>query len=416
MAFIASSADTDIEFVIKPVREHSRASSRAQILGEIRSRVKEYGDFCHVRQINDGYTITYNQERGYLLAESVARYFDYPENLVWCEHIGETSEGESRFAIVIIRNHRIMLDTEMLATAVADDIVISIGGGDEIFDIYTYGDVPIKHSPETAGAHDIVIEPSRTANFVTLSYSILDLIVPNRLDALSSATKAVTNAGFVSHTWKYTLALALLSTAGYWWFMQEPPPEKQTITVDNYKSYRMALQSIAPSHSLLLLANDFSRLLHLSRWEIAQMKIADSNSVDFILRSSEPDYQQAADFAKVFDSTFTVQQRDIILTKTHSDKLARAKLDKMIAIDDLSIKLLDDLSLHPQLTASLGKQTSNGHYQTRALNLQAQAISHADLIWLANILDGRPINLDIASFSVNGFTFSGRLNLTLIGY
>jgi hypothetical protein len=368
-----------------------------------------------VRQINDGYTITYNQERGYLLAESVARYFDYPENLVWCEHIGETSEGESRFAIVIIRNHRIMLDTEMLDTAVADDIVISIGGGDEIFDIYTYGDVPIKHSPETAGTHDIVIEPSRTANFVTLSHSILDLIVPNRLDALSSVTKAVTNAGLVSHTWKYTLGLALLSAVGYWLFIYTPP-DRQVITVDNYKSYRMALQSIAPSHSLLLLANDFSRLLHLSRWELARMSIADGNSANFTLRSSEPDYQQAADFAKVFDSTFTVRQRDILLTKTRSNRLARAKLDKMVSIDDLSIKLLDDLSLHPQLTASLGEIRIAGQFHTRALNLQAQAISHADLIWLANILDGRPINLDIASFSVNGFTFSGRLNLTLYGY
>ena len=63
------------------------------------------------------------------------------------------------------------------------------------------------------------------------------------------------------------------------------------------------------------------------------MNIADGNSVGFILRSSEPDYQQAADFAKVFDSTFTVRQRDIILTKTRSDRLVRAKLNKMVSID-----------------------------------------------------------------------------------
>lgn len=415
MAFIASSANTDIEFVIKPVREHSTASSRAQILSEIRSRVKEYGDFCHVRQINDGYTITYNHDQGYLLAESIARHFDYPENLVWCEKIEKTSEDQSRVVIVVIRNHRIMLDTEMLATAAADDIAISIGDGDEIFDIYIHGDVPIKNSPETAGTHDIVIESSRTAKFVTLTHSVDDLIVLNRSDYLLPVAKAVSNAGFVSHTWKYSLGLALLSAVGYWLFIFTPP-ERQIITVDNYKSYRMALQSIAPSHSLLLLANDHSRLLHLSRWELAQMNIADGNSVGFILRSSEPDYQQAADFAKVFDSTFTVRQRDIILTKTRSDRLVRAKLDKMVSIDDLSIRLLDDLSLNPHLTASLGETSKTGQYQTRALNLQAEAISHADLIWLANILDGRPINLDVASFSVNGFTFSGQINLTLFGY
>lgn len=415
MAFIASSANTDIEFVIKPVREHSIASSRAQILDEIRSRIKEYGDFCHVRRINDGYTITYNQDQGYLLAESIARYFDYPENLVWCEQINNISEDQTRVVIVVIRNHRIMLDTEMLASAVADDIAISIGDGDEVFDIYTHGDVPIKHSPETADSHDIVIEPSRTANFVTLTHSILDLIVPNSSDYLSPATKAVSNAGFVSHTWKYTLGLALLSAVGYWLFIYTPL-ERQIISVDNYKSYRMALQSIAPSHSLLLLANDYSRLLHLSRWELAQMNIADGNSVGFILRSSEPDYQQAADFAKVFDSTFTVRQRDVLLTKTRSDRLTRAKLDKMVSIDDLSIRLLDELSLNPHLTASLGEIRRIGQHQKRTLNLQVHDISYADLIWLAKILDGRPINLDIASFSVNGFTFSGQINLTLLGY
>ena len=417
MAFL-STTRSDIELVINPVREQSIASSRTQILGEIRLRVREYGDFCHVRQADDGYTITYSHEQGYILAESIARHFEYPENLLWCEHIGKTHEDDSRVAIVIIRNHKIMLDTEVAAAALADDIVMSIGGGDEIFDIYTYGDVPIQNPAESVDGSDIVIEPSRTGNFITLSHSIIEQLVLNPLDYLSAPAKAVSNAGLVSHTWKYALGLALLSAVGYWVFIYTPPPPpKQVITVvDNYKSYRVALQSISPSNTLLLLANDYLRLLTLSRWELATMQITDDKSTGYNLQSSVPDYQQAADFAESFGSTFSIQKGAILLTKSPPDDLTRAEPEKMVPLDELTYKLLNDLSLNPNLTASPGKYSSNDHYRKRQLSLSAQQISHADLVWLAGILDGRPVNLNSAKLSVNQFSFSGEIILTLFGY
>ncbi|MGB2217570.1 MAG: hypothetical protein ACPH45_04970 [Porticoccaceae bacterium] len=417
MAFI-STTNSDIEFVIKPVREQSIASSRTQILREIRLRAREYGDFCHVRQIDDGYTITYSHEQGYVLAESIARHFDYPENLVWCEHLGKTPEGDSKVAIVIIRNHKIMLDTEIPAAVVADDIVMSIGAGDEIFDIYTYGDVPIHNPAESDDGNDITIEPSRIGDFITLSHSIIKLIEPNSLDYLSTPAKAVSNAGFVSHAWKYALGLALLSAVGYWVFIYTPPPpQKQVITViDNYKSYRVALQSISPSNALLLLANDYLYLLTLSRWELAAMQITDDKSTGYSLQSSVPDYQQAADFAERFDSTFAIEQRDLILSKSMPDSLTRAEPEKIVSLDELTIKLLNDLSLNPNLVVSLGKYSGNGHYRKRQLSLSAEKISHTDLVWLAGILDGRPVNLNSATFSVNQFSFSGEIILTLFGY
>ena len=417
MAFL-STTHSDIELVINPVREQSIASSRTQILGEIRSRVREYGDFCHVRHADDGYTITYSHEQGYILAESIARHFDYPENLLWCEHIGKTHEDDSRVAIVIIRNHKIMLDTEVAAAALADDIVMSIGGGDEIFDIYTYGDVPIQNPAESVDGSDIVIEPSRIGNFITLSHSIIEQLVLNPLDYLSAPAKAVNNAGLVSHTWKYALGLALLSAVGYWVFIYTPPPPpKQVITVvDNYKSYRVALQSISPSNTLLLLANDYLRLLTLSRWELATMQITDDKSTGYNLQSSVPDYQQAADFAESFGSTFSIQKGAILLTKSPPDDLTRAEPETMVALDELTYELLNELSLNPNLTASPGKYSSNDHYRKRQLSLSAQQISHADLVWLAGILDGRPVNLNSATFSVNQFSFSGEIILTLFGY
>ena len=417
MAFL-STTRSDIELVINPVREQSIASSRTQILGEIRLRVREYGDFCHVRQADDGYTITYSHEQGYILAESIARHFEYPENLLWCEHIGKTHEDDSRVAIVIIRNHKIMLDTEVAAAALADDIVMSIGGGDEIFDIYTYGDVPIQNPAESVDGSDIVIEPSRTGNFITLSHSIIEQLVLNPVDYLSAPAKAVNNAGLVSHTWKYALGLALLSAVGYWVFIYTPPPPpKQVITVvDNYKSYRVALQSISPSNTLLLLANDYLRLLTLSRWELATMQITDDKSTGYNLQSSVPDYQQAADFAESFGSTFSIQEGAILLTKSPPDDLTRAEPEKMVPLDELTYKLLNELSLNPNLTASPGKYSSNDHYRKRQLSLSAQQISHADLVWLAGILDGRPVNLNSARLSVNQFSFSGEIILTLFGY
>ena len=417
MAFL-STTRSDIELVINPVREQSIASSRTQILGEIRLRVREYGDFCHVRQADDGYTITYSHEQGYILAESIARHFEYPENLLWCEHIGKTHEDDSRVAIVIIRNHKIMLDTEVAAAALADDIVMSIGGGDEIFDIYTYGDVPIQNPAESVDGSDIVIEPSRTGNFITLSHSIIEQLVLNPVDYLSAPAKAVNNAGLVSHTWKYALGLALLSAVGYWVFIYTPPPPpKQVITVvDNYKSYRVALQSISPSNTLLLLANDYLRLLTLSRWELATMQITDDKSTGYNLQSSVPDYQQAADFAESFGSTFSIQEGAILLTKSPPDDLTRAEPETMVPLDELTYKLLNELSLNPNLTASPGKYSSNDHYRKRQLSLSAQQISHADLVWLAGILDGRPVNLNSARLSVNQFSFSGEIILTLFGY
>ena len=417
MAFI-STDNSDIEFVVNPVREYSAATGRAQLLREIRDKTQEYGDFCHVRKLNDGYAIAYSHDRGYLLGESVARHFDYPENLIWCENIGNDRQDDARIAIVIVRNQKIMLDAELPATVVADDIGMGIGAGDEVFDIYTYGEVPVKQSTESADSNDMVIDPARTGNFVTLNQGIINLITPDKSDRLSSPAKAVTRAGLVSHAWKYAVGLAALSASVYWGFIYTPPPpQKQVIkVVDNYKSYRVALQSISPSNALLLLGNDYLRLLTLSRWELATMQISDDMRTGYSLRSSVPDYQQAADFAESFDSTFAIKQRGIVLRKSLPDNLARAEPKKMVSLDELTINLLNDLSLNPNLSASLGKYSGNDHYRKRQLSLSAQKISHADLVWLASILDGRPVNLNSASFSVSRFSFSGDITLTLFGY
>jgi hypothetical protein len=55
------------------------------------------------------------------------------------------------------------------------------------------------------------------------------------------------------------------------------------------------------------LANDYLRLLTLSRWELATMQITDDKSTGYSLQSSVLDYQQAADFAESFGSTFSIQ-------------------------------------------------------------------------------------------------------------
>ena len=417
MAFI-STDNSDIEFVVNPVREYSAATGRAQLLREIRDKTHEYGDFCHVRKLNDGYAIAYSHDRGYLLGESVARHFEYPENLIWCENIGKDRQDDARIVIVIVRNQKIMLDAELPATMVADDIGMGIGAGDEVFDIYSYGEVPIKQSTESADSNDMVIDPARTGNFVTLNQGIINLIIPDKSDRLSSPAKAVTRAGLVSHVWKYAVTLAALSVSVYWGFIYTPPPlQKQVITVvDNYKDYRVALQSISPSNALLLLGNDYLRLLALSRWQLATMQITDNKIMSYSLRPSVSDYQQAADFAESFDSTFAIKERDIVLTKSLSDNLTRAEPKQIVSLDELTIKLLNDLSLNPNLSASLGKYSSNDHYRKCQLSLSARQISHADLVWLASILDGRPVNLNRASFSVSRFSFSGDITLTLFGY
>lgn len=146
------------------------------------------------------------------------------------------------------------------------------------------------------------------------------------------------------------------------------------------------------------------------------MQITDDKSTGYSLQSSVPDYQQAADFAERFDSTFAIEQRDLILSKSMPDSLTRAEPEKIVSLDELTIKLLNDLSLNPNLVVSLGKYSGNGHYRKRQLSLSAEKISHTDLVWLAGILDGRPVNLNSATFSVNQFSFSGEIILTLFGY
>jgi hypothetical protein len=146
------------------------------------------------------------------------------------------------------------------------------------------------------------------------------------------------------------------------------------------------------------------------------MQITDDKSTGYSLQSSVPDYQQAADFAESFGSTFSIQKGAILLTKSPPDDLTRAEPEKMVPLDELTYMLLNDLSLNPNLTASPGKYSSNDHYRKRQLSLSAQQISHADLVWLAGILDGRPVNLNSAKLSVNRFSFSGEIILTLFGY
>jgi hypothetical protein len=408
-------------FVIRPFREYVPAERnvRSLISRTIRDNSKEYGSFCSIRKIADEYSITYSQDSGVLLGESIARYFDYKPNILWCEEVETNSQSEKKVAIVVVRNGRIMLDAEMPATAVSEDIGIGIGNGDEKFSIYTFGDVPVQEYESPGGFNCVRIEEKRTESFTVLKSGILELLEPSKEDFLFTPNKALDIAGFKSHSLLYTL-LTIVLIVGFYWLAIYEPKKEEVVIVDNYISYKQSINTIAPSDQLISIASRMIDIWSIPSWKMKVMTMDKGGNTVYLLEpQSGTDISLRDVAAKVKSMGFSVEpeKENLKLKESLAQRLPKRSGQYHIAsLSDSVYDLSSSLAKHDSLRVYIDTLVAGEYHRQRHISFIINGFTLPDFYWLAVELDGYPARIEELVLSEDSFMFKGNIKIIVYGY
>ncbi|MFT6905818.1 MAG: hypothetical protein ACJAS1_002481 [Oleiphilaceae bacterium] len=436
MAFLHTKSGNS--FVIRPSREfiEGKGKTRAEISKSIKDDAQNYGDFCHIKELDGNYAVAFNGSKGCLLGESIARYFDYPKNLIWCEEIHpinakkkDGKEPKRVVAVVIILDGLIMLDTEMTASTLAADISLSLGTGKK-FIVRTFGNVPIKEEDVSVSVKEddkeddvdtdqdvVYLSEERVETFLELKAGILELIEPHPEDYLKSLYKATSDAGLASKTWLYLLMVLAVTVAGYWIY-HESIKKPTIVIIDNFLEYRQQLMSPDPYNILIAAVNKGLDVYDLSQWELKTITLSGNEGVNYIVSSSSPNYQNLAEFAINNQFTLNVEGTEAGLDYRIPAELSkRTDMDKQVQLESILYPITDSIFINPifKLT-SISPKISSGFHKTQDLEILVSDASFNDIIWLAEHFKNTPTVLSSFQFTAKGFSLSGSIKFKIYGY
>lgn len=133
-----------VQFVGQSYRELLIQKNSTLLKKEICLIGKTNGEFARLFKQRDSlYEAIFSHEPGYLLGETVWRYFGKPADLIYCE----TLPDKEHAIVVIVRSGSIYLDAKLPLANLQDEF-ISLTAGNNRFVIYIYGDIPLAERAE----------------------------------------------------------------------------------------------------------------------------------------------------------------------------------------------------------------------------------------------------------------------------
>ena len=239
------------QFVMQAYRELLSAKKKSQIVQEVRLLAEHQGQY--VRLFNKGqsqYQAVFSTEPGCLLGESIWRYFNKPENLIYCEALPDSAQ----ILVVVVRQGSVYIDSQMLASSLQSEL-LPLMTGDLRYRIITSGNVPLRKA-ESFGTFRF--PKDLIEDFKILKeplFPILPAVKSLQLLPLPLALKAERlNIGLSTST---VIVLVLVLIVIGWWALT---PEQQDVSSppmvleklgNPYAAYLNALSSPAPDQQLL---------------------------------------------------------------------------------------------------------------------------------------------------------------------
>ena len=200
---------------------------------------------------------------GYSVGECATEYFekllssDKP-NVVWCEELGN-DEHES--VLVIIVNGTVEFDAIVPPASIDQSAATILAASKEKFNVYVYGDVPLAQTDgyDFNESIKLSIREELVNSYNELDSGIVDKLEISAASKLEPINKAISKAGLGGSALLPLLIISLVIIGGLIHFVDDKGGHikdlAQRIVVDDYKDYRVELQTPSPLIS-------FRRFLH----------------------------------------------------------------------------------------------------------------------------------------------------------
>lgn len=412
MALLKTKQGDDILLV--PYRFEVEAKSRSTLVKAIKETAETLGDareFCAVEQLDGGgYAVALHDQQGYILAESVWRHFDYPENLIWCEQLSD--EDSDRVIIVIVKDNRIHLDGEIPLTALNQDIATSIGDGDQRFSIYTHGDVPLV-SNNDGEFGKVALDRDRVTSFTELERSLVTVIDWNSSDKTHRISKSVSMAGLPNRAPFWLIGIVVTSMV-LKLVLFAPKPEVETVVNDPFNEYRKALIDSPSVEAIAMEVIDRVALTsQLTTWKVVGLG-SNGFQFDVVLSPlvSRPNFGEVKSLSNAMGVSPAFRDGKLYLTDSLIPNLPKRNIDQIVKVIDV-IEHLYSSTRGSVFDLDILGASNSSKYRAQEFTLTAKGIAIDEIYGIHPIINGLPVKLiSLETKPIElGYEVVGRFNI-----
>ncbi len=405
--------DDGVKFIAQVYREQLTVKSKRLLIQEIRMLSAQHGQYvCLMQRGRNTLEVSFSQEPGFLLAELVWDYFGRIDNMIYCEALNNCAHC----LLVVIRSGSVYLANKLPADHIQKELMPLLVDN-QLYDIYTFGDVPLR-DVETFGGATFTLPKKRVNQFHYLKDPVFLKLLAAQAFELQPLPD-VLRSRYLRRTDVFAVVafVSVFIFAMGWWLIVSPHADMVSATTGQLKyktSYQVALSTPRPMDLLHELAQHIDHLYLIPGWVVSKITY---NEGQYVIHMNQQggDLWYLTQWAKQHYYDLHVTTNGAAL-QLHS-QLSRRTLPKHYASFDKATDELMHRLAHvlTHRAIHVHERHTHGGIQEMRLSLDVTQLSPDLLDLVGHELDDLPVSLSAINLRIKDGLVDGKIDLSLWG-
>lgn len=400
--------DDRTQFVLQPYRELLTFRTAKLIIKEIRFLAQQNGQYVRLfKQKDRRYEAVFSRDPGCLLAESIWRYFNEPEELIYVEELPDHQNA----VVVIVHKGAILFDAKLPLNSLIDELS-SLLTLKTKFNIYLYGNVPIAQAAEN---DKVIFDEEHVLSFTRLQTSVVSEIDAHARLNLLPVEEAIAEQNFERNKIIASVCFAVVIISllgGYAWYART----FTTVPVakNPYSGYQSALRSPSPTKQLNELNNDCVQFYSMPGWVATHVNYNESGAT-VTVHSLGGTLTELLNWANGAGIQVKLTTHGAMLFMP--TRIAERKTPTTIApVTPTSAEIIDEMmQLFPGKSVAIESTHNHGVYKSIDLTITFSDIAPDILGLMGNALHQLPVQLKSISTQFNDGLLTGSVSIIVLG-
>lgn len=411
--------DDGKNFIIPDYREEVSSKKISVLKNEIAMLSKNYGEFIYIQKNpDDSFDVSFSNEPGYLLAESVAKHIKISNDFIYVERLAHSDI----VLFIMMKKGKIHIDTQISIESLYDEFIV-IQAEQTPFDVFLYGDLPLTNQEEEK---DKIFIGNIAKSYQVLDKSVFESLARYNQFELKPINDAFLVAGIIIPTNKKTMvaivAVIIIIILWIMWPSQKAAQVSQQIQAVTVKSeyydYVQTLKTPEPTRQLQGLVAFLEKLETMpAGWQAQSINL--SPTLIQVTLGNINNMAKLEDLHAWTSSQgieMTISDRATLLNFTTAYPIRRDENDIYKTQETLRV-IMD--RLYPMLdngTIKVSKETLIENYKEVTLTINLSNVTLNTLDLLSKQLSDLPLLFNSAYFTQsNNGLLTGSINITIVG-
>ncbi|WP_119328205.1 hypothetical protein [Cysteiniphilum halobium] len=340
---------------------------KKKLYKQVCSATEEFGQYIYIGTKDiDTIAVCFSQDKGILLAESIASYLGNPRFLVYIEKLTD----EDRYIVVTIDNFHVVLDD--IVTAEELKVILE--------DLDQEAQTEVKYFGFDLKAFYFKSQLTQKVIWSCLENSIIKSLVPSKKLMLKSHKTALAKFWIMSHPIILSIIciiiILLIIYCSY-----SPSPQKQFVPpppppVDHYSGLKQALSSsdIVQTFASITRLYKLSTFLSVNGSKMEKITFSNNSSTMTLDISNMVPDANIDKFATDHNMVLKYLSNSAITLQEHLLINANHKVDIMKLIHSLS-QLMSNIHQYLNCNEKLGKFNNFNYYQSQEVQISCHDVS-----------------------------------------